>query len=98
MFTNVLLIVITVGNVQFELFEMWLLVEMLGFMCLPLTLTVLCNLPDCGWALNKALGVVVVAFTVWLPLMCFRCLPFLFSSMGASLCCTGSRTVLCVQP
>ena len=59
-----------------ELFEMWILVEVLGLMCLPLTSSVFRNLPDRGWAFSKALGVLVLVFCVWLPLMCVRVLPF----------------------
>ena len=59
-----------------ELFEMWVLVELLGVLCLPLTSSVFRNLPDRGWAFSKALGVLVLAFCVWLPLMCVRVLPF----------------------
>ncbi len=58
-----------------ELLQMWALVEVLGFICLPLTFTVFHNLPDRGWAFSKALGVAVLAFCVWLPLMTLY-LPF----------------------
>ena len=53
-----------------ELFQMWALVEVLGIICLPLTITVFHNLPDRGWAFSKAIGIAVLAFGVWLPLMC----------------------------
>ncbi len=59
-----------------DLFLMWALVEALGFVFLPLTITVFHNLPDRGWAFNKAIGVAVLAFFVWLPLMVFHVLPF----------------------
>ncbi|MGI9058786.1 MAG: DUF2298 domain-containing protein [Ktedonobacteraceae bacterium] len=59
-----------------ELLQMWALVEVLGFICLPLTFTVFHNLPDRGWAFSKALGVAVLAFCVWLPLMTLNVLPF----------------------
>src|SRR5579863_6872739 len=59
-----------------ELFQMWALVEALGFVFLPLTVTVFHNLPDRGWAFNKAIGIAVLAFFVWLPLMVFHVLPF----------------------
>src|SRR5205814_10515883 len=59
-----------------ELIQMWALVEVLGFLCLPLTITVFHNLPDRGWAFTKAIGMALLAFCVWLPLMCFRVLPF----------------------
>ena len=59
-----------------QLLEMWALVEALGFVFLPLTITVFHNLPDRGWAFNKAIGVAVLAFFVWLPLMLFHALPF----------------------
>ncbi len=59
-----------------ELFQMWALVEVLGFVCLPLTTTVFRNLPDRGWSFSKAIGIALLAFCVWLPLMCLHFLPF----------------------
>src|SRR5947209_3991340 len=59
-----------------ELLQMWALVEVLGLICLPLTITVFHNLPDRGWAFSKALGVALLAFCVWLPLMYGHALPF----------------------
>ncbi len=59
-----------------ELFQMWVLVEALGLLCLPLTMTVFHNLPDRGWAFSKAIGVAVLAFCVWFPLMTLHFLPF----------------------
>ncbi len=59
-----------------QLLQMWVLVEALGLMCLPLTFTVFHNLPDRGWAFSKAIGVAVLAFAVWLPLMCLQILPY----------------------
>ena len=59
-----------------ELLQMWAMVEVLGFVCLPLTITVFHNLPDRGWAFSKAIGTAVLAFCVWFPLMCLRFLPF----------------------
>ena len=59
-----------------ELIQMWALVEVLGFICLPLTITVFHNLPDRGWAFSKAIGVALLAFCVWLPLMGLHFLPF----------------------
>lgn len=59
-----------------ELFQMWAIVEVLGLMCLPLTITVFHNLPDRGWAFSKAIGLALLAFCVWLPLMYLRALPF----------------------
>jgi len=61
---------------MFELFQMWALVEVLGIGCLPLTFAILHNFPDRGWAFSKALGMLVLAFCVWLPLMCIPVLPF----------------------
>ena len=61
---------------MFQLFEMWALVEALGIVCLPLTVTVFHNLPDRGWAFTKAIGLVVLAFCVWLPLMTLQFLPY----------------------
>src|SRR6266702_4689405 len=59
-----------------ELLQMWALVEVLGFICLPLTITVFHNLPDRGWAFSKAIGMALLAFCVWFPLMTFHILPF----------------------
>ena len=59
-----------------ELLQMWALVEVLGLICLPLTFTVCHNLPDRGWAFSKAIGMALLAFCVWLPLMIFHFLPF----------------------
>src|SRR5215471_8982189 len=61
---------------MFELLQMWALVEVLGFICLPLTVTVFHNLPDRGWAFSKAIGIALLAFCTWLPLMYFHVLPF----------------------
>jgi YYY domain-containing protein len=61
---------------MFELFQMWVLVEVMGLACLPLTITVFHNLPDRGWAFSKTLGVVVFTFCVWLPLMWLHFLPY----------------------
>ncbi len=59
-----------------ELVQMWALVEILGIVCLPLTFIMFRNLPDRGWALSKSLGIIIIAFAVWLPLMCLQFLPF----------------------
>src|SRR6266581_1514194 len=61
---------------MFELLQMWALVEVLGFIWLPLTVTVFHNLPDRGWAFSKAIGIALLAFCIWLPLMYFHVLPF----------------------
>jgi hypothetical protein len=59
-----------------ELLQMWALMEVLGLVFLPLTISVFHNLPDRGWAFSKAVGLAVLAFCVWLPLMCLQTLPF----------------------
>ncbi len=59
-----------------ELLQMWAAMEILGFLFLPLTVTVFHNLPDRGWAFSKAIGLAALAFCVWLPLMIFQFLPF----------------------
>jgi len=59
-----------------ELLQMWALVEVLGLLCLPLTITVFHNLPDRGWAFSKAIGLALLAFCIWLPLMWVQALPF----------------------
>ena len=47
-----------------ELLQMWALVEVLGLLCLPLTITVFHNLPDRGWAFSKAISIALLAFCV----------------------------------
>ncbi len=71
-----------------ELLQMWALVEVLGLMCLPLTITVFHNLPDRGWAFSKAIGIALLAFCVWLPLMSVQVLPF------SQLCIAGVLFIL----
>jgi YYY domain-containing protein len=61
---------------MFDLLQIWALVEALGIVCLPLTVTVCHNLPDRGWAFNKALGLAIFTFCTWLPLMCLQSLPY----------------------
>ena len=61
---------------MFELLQMWALVEVLGILCLPLTITVFHNMADRGWAFTKAIAIALLAFCVWLPLMCVQVLPF----------------------
>src|SRR6266581_2597230 len=71
-----------------ELLQMWALVEVLGLLCLPLTITVFHNLPDRGWAFSKAIGIALLAFCVWLPLMSVQVLPF------SQLCIAGVLFIL----
>ncbi len=59
-----------------ELLQIWLVVEVLGLVCFPLTFVVFHNLPDRGWAFSKTLGLVVFTFCVWCPLMWLPFLPF----------------------
>lgn len=59
-----------------DLLLLWLLVEVLGVLCLPLSFTLLHNLPDRGWAFSKILSIVVVAFCIWFPLVCVPLLPY----------------------
>ena len=59
-----------------QLLQMWALVEVLGIICLPLTFTIFKNLPDRGWAFTKIVGIALLAFCVWLPLMTLQFLPF----------------------
>jgi YYY domain-containing protein len=61
---------------MFDLLQMWALVEALGILCLPLTVIVCHNLPDRGWAFNKALGLAIFTFCTWFPLMCLQTLPY----------------------
>jgi uncharacterized membrane protein len=53
----------------------WVFVQGLGLACLPLTCCVFANLPDRGWALSKALGVLSLCFLVWFPLVVSSLLP-----------------------
>src|SRR5205809_3300304 len=59
-----------------ELLQMWALVEVLGLLCLPLTITVFHNLPDRGWVFSKAISIALLAFCIWLLLMSVQLLPF----------------------
>src|SRR6266480_163503 len=59
-----------------ELLQMWALVEVLGLLCLPLTITVFHNLPDRGWAFSKAISIALLAFCIWLLLLSVQLLPF----------------------
>ncbi len=59
-----------------ELFQMWILIELLGLFLLPLTITVFHNLPDRGWAFSKTLGLAVFSFGVWLSLTYLSFLPY----------------------
>ena len=59
-----------------QLLQMWALVEVLGIICLPLTFTIFKNLPDRGWAFTKVVGIALLAFCVWFPLMTLQFLPF----------------------
>jgi YYY domain-containing protein len=72
-----------------ELLQMWALVEVLGLLCLPLTITVFHNLPDRGWAFSKTIGIALLAFCVWLPLMTVQLLPFSRLFIG------GVLSILC---
>src|SRR5437899_7024746 len=69
-----------------ELLQMWAMVEVLGFICMPLTITVFHNLPDRGWAFSKAIGIALLAFCVWLPLMYVQVLPFSQLFIAVVLC------------
>ncbi|HYB02213.1 MAG TPA: DUF2298 domain-containing protein, partial [Ktedonobacteraceae bacterium] len=75
-----------------ELLQMWALVEVLGLLCLPLTITVFHNLPDRGWAFTKAIGIALLAFCIWLPLMYVQVLPFnqLFIAIVLCILCACS--------
>ena len=59
-----------------DLLAMWALVEAIGIIFLPLTTTVFHNIPDRGWAWSKALGIAILAFCIWLPLMVLHFLTF----------------------
>ncbi len=57
-------------------FVWWLAVELVGLASLPLAVTVFARLPDRGWALAKPLGVLVLGWLVWLPLISIQALPY----------------------
>ncbi len=75
-----------------ELLQMWALVEVLGLLCLPLTITVFHNMPDRGWAFSKAIGIALLAFCVWLLLITIQVLPFsqLFIALVLLILCVCS--------
>ena len=55
---------------------MWALVEVFGVIFLPLASIIFRNLPDRGWALSKALGMLILSFSVWSLLMYVPLFPF----------------------
>ena len=57
-------------------FLWWLAVELVGIASLPLTALVFARLPDRGWALAKPLGILVLGWLVWFPLIVFSALPY----------------------
>ncbi len=57
----------TSWQTQFALPLWWLAVEILGLCVFPLLFIALPGLQDRGWGLAKALGVLGLSFTVWLP-------------------------------
>lgn len=59
-----------------ELVKMWVLVEALGMLALPVAVTVFHRLADRGWAFSKALGLTLFAFAVWFPLASVPALPY----------------------
>jgi YYY domain-containing protein len=59
-----------------DILQIWVLVEALGLLCLPITVVVCHNLPDRGWAFSKTIGVAILSFCVWLPLICWHTLPY----------------------
>lgn len=71
-----------------ELLTMWVLVEVLGLLSLPLTMVVFHNLADRGWAFSKTLGLALLAYSVWLPLNSLHVLPF------SQLCIAGIALLL----
>ena len=59
-----------------ELVSWWLLVEALGVVGLPLTVTVFSRLPDRGWSATKALTLLAFGWLIWFPLTIITALPF----------------------
>src|SRR5579862_2744768 len=58
------------------LFSWWLAIEVLGIVGLPLTATLLANLPDRGWSLSKPLSLLALGWLIWFPLSLITALPF----------------------
>ncbi|MFQ5856588.1 MAG: DUF2298 domain-containing protein [Anaerolineae bacterium] len=54
-------------NIVTSILVWWAVVQLLGLLALPLTFVVFRNLVDRGYALSKALGILVVAYLIWLP-------------------------------
>ena len=48
------------------MFIWWLTVELLGFIALPVTLTLFKSLPDRGYAFGKVLSILIVSYLIWL--------------------------------
>lgn len=59
-----------------ELVLWWLAAELAGLAALPLAAALFANLPDRGWALSKPLGILVVGWLIWLPLVVVSALPY----------------------
>lgn len=55
-------------NVVTSIVTWWLVVQLLGFLALPLTYTVFRNFADRGYAFSKPVGLLIVAYLVWLPI------------------------------
>jgi len=49
-----------------DVFIWWLAVELLGFIALPVTFVLFKSLPDRGYALGKALAILIVSYLLWL--------------------------------
>ncbi len=65
-------------------FVWWLAVEFVGLASLPLAVTVFARLPDRGWALAKPLGVLVLGWLVWFPLITIQALPYSAAWIGVA--------------
>jgi YYY domain-containing protein len=59
-----------------EMFSWWLLVELLALAGLPLASIFFTNLPDRGWALGKALSLMITGWLLWFPLAVVPALPY----------------------
>src|SRR5262249_42585627 len=57
-------------------FLWWLAAELIGLASLPLAATVLGRLPDRGCTLAKPLGVLVLGWLGWCPLISLNALPY----------------------
>ncbi len=54
----------------------WVAIEVVGLAALPLTTLVFARLPGRGWAFAKPLGLLILGWLIWFPLIVFQALPY----------------------